>query len=134
MCIRDRDKGLKALFAEEENLSGIFNWCLEGYKEFRKFRLASPNAVVEAIQDYRNDSDRIGQFIEAWLEEGEAYEVRSAAAYKLYSDWCRKYNYNAENVKNFKNAIDVYKRQTQRSALVPFPYSRWSTALCVRTE
>ena len=102
----EQDKGLKALFAEEENLSGIFNWCLEGYKEFRKFRLASPNAVVEAIQDYRNDSDRIGQFIEAWLEEGEAYEVRSAAAYKLYSDWCRKYNYNAENVKNFKNAME----------------------------
>ena len=48
----------------------------------------------------------IGQFIEAWLEEGEAYEVRSAAAYKLYSDWCRKYNYNAENVKNFKNAME----------------------------
>ena len=102
----EQDKGLKALFAEEENLSGIFNWCLEGYKEFRKFRLASPNAVVEAIQDYRNDSDRIGQFIEAWLEEGEAYEVRSPAAYKLYSDWCRKYNYNAENVKNFKNAME----------------------------
>lgn len=23
-----------------------------------------------------------------------------------YSDWCKKYNYNAENVKNFKNAME----------------------------
>lgn len=102
----EQDKGLKSLFAEQENLSGIFNWCMEGYKAFRRTRLGAPAAVVEAIQDYRKDSDRIGQFIEAWLEEGEAYEVRSAAAYKLYSDWCRKYNYNAENVKNFKNAME----------------------------
>lgn len=102
----EQDKSLKSLFAEQENLSGIFNWCLEGYRAFRRYRLESPSAVVEAIRDYRNDSDRIGQFIEAWMEEGEAYEVRSSAAYKLYSDWCKKYNYNAENVKNFKNAME----------------------------
>ena len=64
----EQDKGLKALFAEEDNLSGIFNWCLEGYKVFRRERLESPKAVIDAIQEYRNDSDRIGQFIEAWLE------------------------------------------------------------------
>ena len=32
--------------------------------------------------------------------------MRSSAAYKLYYDWCKKYNYNAENVKNFKNAME----------------------------
>lgn len=102
----EQDKNLKSLFAEDDNLAGIFNWCLEGYRRFRKERLESPSAVTEAIQEYRNDSDRIGQFIEAWLEEGESFEVRSSAAYKLYSDWCKKYNYNAENVKNFKNAME----------------------------
>lgn len=104
----EQDKGLKALFAEGENLSGIFNWCLEGYKEFRKFRLVSPNAVVEAIQDYRKDSDRIGQFIEAWLEVGETYEVRTSAAYYRYGKWCEKYGYNSENMKNFNNAMSRY--------------------------
>lgn len=104
----EQDKGLKALFAEEGNLSGIFNWCLEGYKEFRKSRLESPNAVVEAIQDYRKDSDRIGQFIEAWLEAGETYEVRTSAAYYRYGKWCDKYGYNSENMKNFNNAMSRY--------------------------
>ena len=68
------------------------------------------------IQEYRNDSDRIGQFIEAWLEEGDAFEVRSSAAYKLYSDWCKKYNYNAENVKNFKKAIKEDDEEQEKIA------------------
>ena len=30
----EQDQGLKGQFAKPENLSGIFNWCLEGYKKF----------------------------------------------------------------------------------------------------
>ena len=102
----EQDKGLKSLFADPENLSGIFNWCLEGYKEFRKWRLSSPQAVVDAIKEYQSDSDRFGQFIEAWLEEGERFEVRTKAAYRRYSDWCREYNFHAESVNRFKEAME----------------------------
>ena len=104
----EQDKGLKALFAEEDNLSGIFNWCLEGYKDFRRERLESPKAVVEAIQEYREESDRISQFIDAWLEKGEAYEVRTSAAYKLYKQWCEKYGYHVENSKNFNSSMQRF--------------------------
>ncbi len=104
----EQDKGLKALFAEEDNLSGIFNWCLEGYKAFRRERLESPRAVVEAIQEYREESDRISQFIDAWLEKGEAYEVRTSAAYKLYKQWCEKYGYHVENSKNFNSSMQRF--------------------------
>lgn len=104
----EQDKGLKALFAEEENLSGIFNWCLDGYKAFRRSRLESPAAVVDAIRDYREESDRISQFIDAWMERGEAYEVRTSAAYKLYKQWCDKYGYHVENSKNFNSSMQRY--------------------------
>ena len=101
----EQDTGLKAFFSQDDNLSGIFNWCLEGYKEYCKHGLEKPDAVKRAIEEYRADSDRIGQFIEAWLEVGERYEVRSSAAYRLYGQWCEKYGYHTENVKNFNNAI-----------------------------
>ena len=104
----EQDKGLKALFAEEDNLSGIFNWCLEGYKAFRRERLESPKAVTDAIQEYREESDRISQFIDAWLEKGEAYEVRTSAAYKLYKQWCEKYGYHVENSKNFNTSMQRF--------------------------
>jgi len=87
----EQDKGLKNFFAEAPNLSAIFNWCYEGYRLFRASSLADPAAVVSATKEYQEESDRIGQFVDAWLEEGEAYEVRTSAAYKLYGEWCDKY-------------------------------------------
>ena len=44
----------------------------------------------------------------AWLEEGEAFEVRTSAAYKLYGEWCDKYGYRKENSTNFNNAIQRF--------------------------
>ena len=104
----EQDKGLKNFFAEPANLSAIFNWCYEGYRLFRASDLADPAAVVAATKEYQEESDRIGQFVDAWLEEGEAYEVRTSAAYKLYGEWCDKYGYRKENSTNFNNAIQRF--------------------------
>ena len=104
----EQDQGLKGQFAKPENLSGIFNWCLEGYKKFCQRGLELPQAVTKATEDYKDDSDRIGQFIEAWLEKEEGSELRTAAAYQLYTKWCEENGYSSENQKNFKNAIGVH--------------------------
>ena len=104
----EQDKGLKNFFSEPANLSAIFNWCYEGYRLFRSDALADPAAVVYATKEYQEESDRIGQFVDAWLEEGEAYEVRTSAAYKLYGEWCDKYGYRKENSTNFNNAIQRF--------------------------
>ena len=105
---KEQDKGLKAFFAEEENQSAILNWCIEGLKGYKKTGLIPPKAVEEATAEYRRDSDRIGQFIEAWLEEGEQYEVRTSAVYKVYGQWCDKYGYHVENARNFNNALSTH--------------------------
>lgn len=104
----EQDQGLKGQFAKTENLSGIFNWCLEGYKKFCQQGLDIPDAVKTATEDYKDDSDRIGQFIEAWIEKDENAELRTSAAYQLYSKWCEENGYSSENQKNFKNAIGVH--------------------------
>ena len=104
----EQDKGLKAYFAEDTNLSAIFNWCYEGYRRFCDEGLSDPDAVVLANKEYQEESDRIGQFVQAWLEAGEAYEVRTSAAYQLYGTWCDKYGYRKENSTNFKNAIQRF--------------------------
>ena len=104
----EQDKNLKNFFAEPTNLSAIFNWCYEGYKRLRATDLADPEAVKTATREYQEESDRIGQFVDAWLEEGEAYEVRTSAAYKLYGEWCDKYGYRKENSTNFNNAIQRF--------------------------
>ena len=104
----EQDKGLKSFFAEGTNLSAIFNWCYEGYKRFRAEGLEDPAAVTTATKEYEAESDRVGQFVDAWLEEGEAFEVRTSAVYKLYGEWCDKYGYRKENSTNFNNAIQRF--------------------------
>ena len=104
----EQDKGLKNFFSEAPNLSAIFNWCYEGYRQFKASNLADPLAVTQATKEYAEESDRIGQFVDAWLEAGEAYEVRTSAAYKLYGEWCDKYGYRKENSTNFNNAIQRF--------------------------
>ena len=104
----EQDKGLKNFFSEPANLSAIFNWCYEGYKKLKAEALNDPEAVKVATKEYQEESDRIGQFVDAWLEEGEAYEVRTSAVYKLYGEWCDKYGYRKENSTNFNNAIQRF--------------------------
>ena len=110
----EQDQGLKGQFAKPENLSGIFNWCLEGYKKYCKQGLEVPDAVKRATEDYKDDSDRIGQFIEAWIEKDETSELRTSAAYQLYAKWCEENGYSSENQKNFKNAIGVHFKITRK--------------------
>ena len=104
----EQDTHLKEYFAEPANLSAIFNWCYQGYRLFKALGLDDPQAVKQANKEYQEESDRIGQFVDAWLEAGEAYEVRTSAAYKLYGEWCEKYGYRKENSSNFNNAIQRY--------------------------
>ena len=104
----EQDKGLKAFFSLPESQSAIFNWCYAGYRLFKKHGLDDPTAVTEATKEYQDESDRIGQFVDAWLEEGEAFEERTSAVYRLYGQWCEKYGYRKENSTNFNNAIQRF--------------------------
>ena len=63
---------------------------------------------LEATGAYCRESNHIGQFIEAWLELGESYEVRSAAAYRVYCRWCAENGFNPENAKNFNRAMATH--------------------------
>ena len=57
------DKNLaQKLLAEQ---SGIFNWMIEGYNQWRENGLKPPAVVREATQTYRDEEDDIGQFIKA---------------------------------------------------------------------
>lgn len=55
-----QNKGLKQLFAEPENMSGILNWMLEGYRMYRSQGLTMPDSVKQATMDYQMFSDKIG--------------------------------------------------------------------------
>ena len=58
----ERDIDLKSYFAKPENLSGILNWCLVGFRLYLTEGLTMPDSVEMATTQYRQQSDRIMMF------------------------------------------------------------------------
>ena len=116
----EQDKTLKETLSADEALSGILNWAVEGYRLFKAEGLEPPEDVRIATAQYRQDSDRIAQFVDAWLEEGkdedgDNYEVPCKAAYRVYSNWCEEMNYRPDNYKNFRAAMEkLYRVERKR--------------------
>lgn len=90
-----QDKSLKAKLREPDNLSGILNWCLDGLEKYLKDGLVPPPAVVEATNNYRENSDKLGAFISERLEESEQ-NCSGKDVYKEYQRWCRENNLELE--------------------------------------
>ena len=99
---KEQDKDLKTTFAKPENMSGILNWMLEGYKMFRSQGLEMPGSVINATDDYRKASDKIAQFCEACLVSKPGAMLRSKSVYNRYKQWSEANGYHAEGIKNFK--------------------------------
>jgi len=116
----EQDKSLKSTLTDPTSLSGILNWAVEGYRLFKAEGLEPPDDVKTATAQYRQDSDRISQFADSWLEEGkdedgDKYEVPCKAAYRVYSRWCEEMNYHPDNYKNFRAAMEkVYTVRRKR--------------------
>jgi P4 family phage/plasmid primase-like protien len=75
-----QDRGLGAALAEE--LPGILNWALEGYRAWRRDGLQTPEPVWVATSEYREEMDVLGNWIADRCEV--ALHLRGQAS-ELYS-------------------------------------------------
>lgn len=62
---RDKEAVLKELRAE---LPGILNWAIDGYREYKAKGLAPSAAVLDAVKQYRSESDTLNEFIEDFFD------------------------------------------------------------------
>ena len=71
-----------------EELPGILNWALEGYRIYREQGLVTPGSVTAATSDYRTDEDPLGEFLSTCclLEEGASQP--SGLLFQAYRNWC----------------------------------------------
>jgi hypothetical protein len=81
---KERDLRLGAKLSTAESLSGILNWCIEGYKLYKTEGLIEPPEVVAATEKYRLDSDRMGQFFAQCLKKEMGSELKPSAIYTRY--------------------------------------------------
>ncbi len=83
-----RDSRLKEKLIKPENMSGIFNWCYEGYKMLEiagRFHL--PDKSKKLFEQYRAESDTTQQFINECLVKLEGERTPLTQVYNRYRDW-----------------------------------------------
>jgi putative DNA primase/helicase len=68
-------------------LPGILNWMIEGVAAYLKEGLNPPPVVRAATDDYRQDMDVVGQWLEECCVRDLAAAVTSSAAYIDYKLW-----------------------------------------------
>lgn len=68
---------------------GILNWMLDGYLMWREQGLNPPNAVREATEAYRLDSDPMGEFLRTCTREAKGATVQAMVMYRAYVHWAK---------------------------------------------
>ena len=86
---KERDKKLvQKLHAE---LPGILNWALEGLRDWRANGLMPPDIVLKATGAYREEMDRLVEFLEAECEvnkDSRQLWTFTNDLYQRYDQWC----------------------------------------------
>lgn len=80
----------------EAELPGILNWAIQGAREWRAEGLNPPARVKAETEQYRRDSDLVGQWIEACTVQGPAGEMDASAGYQSFAAWATDNGYRPE--------------------------------------
>ena len=92
----DRDiKDLGKQLGAEEG-SGILNWMLDGYADWRAQGLSPPPEIRDATDEYRAESDPIGMFVRECMEIvlADTKNELAVRVYEIYVQWCIEAGYD----------------------------------------
>jgi putative DNA primase/helicase len=107
-----------------EEASGILNWMLDGYLMWRERGLAAPEQVRSLTEEYRRDSDPIGQFLEHCivLENTPLADdgTRSAEVFECYEAWCLENAMRPVSPNGFGRAMTERGYQRTKSSTIRY--------------
>lgn len=109
----EQDTGLKNRLKSKLNASVIFNWLLDGLRKYYERGTVPPQVIRDASASYRDESDKLGNFIRECMIEDSKSCITANEAYTSYSQWCRTYGYYCENKKNFFSGLKRKKLLSQ---------------------
>lgn len=82
------DKDLPQKLASEAE--GILRWCVEGCLEWRRIGLAEPQAVLDMTNEYRQESDTLGEFFRFHCKFDPDGRISNRALREKYEEWCKE--------------------------------------------
>lgn len=82
-----KDKNLPGKLKAE--WPGIMRWCVEGLMRWQSEGFNHCHAIEAASNQYRDESDLLGQFIADECVQGPGFTEASGELYRIYSEWCK---------------------------------------------
>ncbi len=98
-----RDKRLVEKLREE--LPGILNWALAGYRDWAENGLGEAAAVEAAVAAYREEEDFLAAFFDERCVAAPDGETRAAELYAVFREWCEEYGERPWKRKTFTSAM-----------------------------
>jgi len=92
VTIQESEQDKDILEKLKGELPGILGWAVEGCKKWQKPGLQTPHAVLDATEDYREEMDLLGGFIEERCEKDRSAQTPIADLYDAYTDYCKANN------------------------------------------
>jgi putative DNA primase/helicase len=82
-------------------LPGIMNWAIEGAIEWMQHGLTEPQLVVDAVKEYRTDSNIVMTFLDSAIHLDLAERVQSSVLFREYTSYCNGAGFFAVNQTKF---------------------------------
>lgn len=99
-----------------QEASGILNRMLNGLCDWLDNGLVMPDVVIEATQQYREDSDPLGRFLAECTAPAIGQRVQSSVLHRLFCAWAKQAGETAWSAKGLANALkDRGMHQTKSS-------------------
>ena len=123
----EQDKDLKSTFAKPENMSGILNWMLEGYKLF-PVRVDLPCRILSFRQQrtIRYSQIRWVSFLMNALKKRRKGVSFGAVQFTRYKEWCEENGYRAEENQEIETGRYKTARKRPNDGASTSKRLRWS--------
>jgi putative DNA primase/helicase len=104
----------------KEELSGIFNWEIEGLKKFQKEGLKDIEAVKKAVKEFKEEQDRLHEFIEdvCYIPGTKGIQMQDIATLAStlgmrFNEWAQQNNEKPMSQRKF--SMELKERGFKRS-------------------
>ena len=94
----------------KEEISGVLNWALEGWKDYRENGLRIPAAVKNATSEYKTESDTLAAFISVICFKNTALKVHTTRLFQSFNEWAKENN-EAEQIRSSRAMIGLLRER-----------------------
>ncbi|MCP4254145.1 MAG: hypothetical protein GY775_12195 [Candidatus Scalindua sp.] len=99
----------------EEELSGILNWAVDGCLDWQRNGLQTPDEVISATKEYRNEMDTVNAFLGEYCTLSPTLKVNPTELFTAYKKFCELNGEVYLSMKDFGISLNTKGYEVKRS-------------------